>query len=162
MHSRPVALHAAAPSDDLVAAAAACGDPLLRSAQETAVSVGWPSALYKGALAGFPHGPSGIATFLLRLRDSARNRGSRTPRTQHWRTNVAFSTACTRLGRPAARLCGETGPGSDGGLVPWRCWYRAFAPIVHIANIIAEWNQRVEYRQGTTLRTGGDDLKELV
>jgi type 2 lantibiotic biosynthesis protein LanM len=62
-----LALHAAAPSDDFVTAAVECGDHLLRSAQETAVGIGWPSALYKVPLAGFSHGASGIATFLLRL-----------------------------------------------------------------------------------------------
>ena len=62
-----LALHAVAPSDDLVAAAVACGDHLLRSARDTAVGIGWPSALYKVPLAGFSHGAAGIATFLLQL-----------------------------------------------------------------------------------------------
>jgi type 2 lantibiotic biosynthesis protein LanM len=62
-----LALHAVAPSDELLAAAVRCGDHLLRSARDTAVGIGWPSARYKVSLAGFSHGASGIAMFLLRL-----------------------------------------------------------------------------------------------
>jgi type 2 lantibiotic biosynthesis protein LanM len=71
------ALHALAPSDELIAAAAACGDHLLRSATRTTPGIGWPSPLYRVPLGGFSHGASGIADALLavhRLTDSARFR----------------------------------------------------------------------------------------
>jgi type 2 lantibiotic biosynthesis protein LanM len=62
-----LALHAVEPSDDLVSVAIACGDQLVRSARRTTVGIGWPSALYKVALAGFSHGASGIAASLMAL-----------------------------------------------------------------------------------------------
>jgi type 2 lantibiotic biosynthesis protein LanM len=62
-----LALHAVAPSDEVVAAAIACGDQLMRSACDTAVGIGWPSPLYRIPLGGFSHGASGIAMFLSRL-----------------------------------------------------------------------------------------------
>jgi lantibiotic modifying enzyme len=60
-----MAMHAVAPSDDLILAATACGDHLLRSARHTEPGIGWPSALFGHPLAGLSHGASGIAGSLL-------------------------------------------------------------------------------------------------
>jgi len=62
-----LALHAVSPSDDLVTAATACGDHLLRSARRTSPGIGWPSTLFSVPLAGLSHGASGVAGSLLAL-----------------------------------------------------------------------------------------------
>jgi type 2 lantibiotic biosynthesis protein LanM len=62
-----LALHAVSPSDDLVTAATACGDHLLRSARRTTPGIGWPSTLFGVPLAGLSHGASGVAGSLLAL-----------------------------------------------------------------------------------------------
>jgi type 2 lantibiotic biosynthesis protein LanM len=62
-----VAMHAVAPSEDLLAVATACGNQLLRSAGRAGPGIGWPSTLFRVPLAGLSHGASGIAAALLDL-----------------------------------------------------------------------------------------------
>ena len=60
-------MYAIAPSDDLIVAANACGDHLLRSAERTATGIAWRSAFFGLPLAGLSHGASGIAGALCAL-----------------------------------------------------------------------------------------------
>lgn len=62
-----LALHAVAPSGEVVAAATACGDQLLRSARRTTPGIGWPSTLFRVPLTGLSHGASGVTGALLAL-----------------------------------------------------------------------------------------------
>jgi len=57
-----LALHAHAPSADILEVAAVCGERLLQTAQPMPRGVGWPTPGTGGAaLAGFAHGAAGIA-----------------------------------------------------------------------------------------------------
>ncbi len=63
-----LAYHACMPSAAGLAAAVACGEQLLATAQPMATGVGWPiSRLGPEPLAGFSHGAAGIAWALLEL-----------------------------------------------------------------------------------------------
>jgi type 2 lantibiotic biosynthesis protein LanM len=63
-----LALQRCAPSDEVLAAAVACGDHLLAYAQPVKGGLGWPIAWFgPRPLAGFAHGAAGIAWALLEL-----------------------------------------------------------------------------------------------
>jgi type 2 lantibiotic biosynthesis protein LanM len=62
-----LALHACAPSADVLAAATACGDRLLGNARPMPQGAGWIPEKAGTPLAGFAHGAAGIAWALLHL-----------------------------------------------------------------------------------------------
>jgi lantibiotic modifying enzyme len=62
-----LSLYAVAPSPDLLGMALSCGDRLLARAQPMQAGIGWKNHREAVPLAGFAHGPAGIALSLLRL-----------------------------------------------------------------------------------------------